>query len=266
MEPNISGYCEWLNRELEQLNAYHNHKEVMAWTATALFLGAVGALVASPPDIALARPLFSLGITLSVAMLVGWFTNMQFRMRWHSADTVVAVRRALARLYANNQTGFNEEDINPTTDWVLGGLPEFVAAEARIVRSQVTRRWFPITSIEFKDPRWHTEIASYLLIVLATFTAGLAITTGLSNRIESEQIMLEIHSLSDKMANLTSVSDVSFTLAERLSRLEQLDLEARLVRMKNEMDDLRNLSSKSITTPSKSLQPTRPQKLNEPRR
>ena len=135
----LQRYSEWLNGELEQTTAYHNHKETMAWTATALFLAAVGALLAAPPDAVVAKPGLSRLVIVVVAVLVVVFWRMQFSMRWHAADTCVALRRALARvnLASVGVGSLAAKDFEATSDWVLAGLPECVAQEARVVRQQL---------------------------------------------------------------------------------------------------------------------------------
>ena len=110
-----SEYVKWLSFEIDLYGKYHNHKETMAWVATAFYVPGiilighyVGQLI-SPYwlKILFLSPLISLLILLAL-YLVFIFVNMQFNMRWEAADGVKALRQLWAEL--NNDGELPRQD------------------------------------------------------------------------------------------------------------------------------------------------------------
>lgn len=156
MSNGTDSYGEWLNTELKLFETYQNHKETMAWTATALFLAGGAAFVSSVPDFAIASQwLASLWILLATLALFV-FLHMQFKKRWDGADTQEGIRCGLARLYLKAEA--DKLNFEPSKEGPAPGLPKFVTDEIAEIQLRKPRR------IGCKDLRWRSELSSYFLV------------------------------------------------------------------------------------------------------
>lgn len=91
---------EWLSREIDRNATYHNHKETMAWTATAFYIPGIIVLGHYAGRIAVywwQYRIFDV-LFLIALFLVALFISMQFRNRWLAARRVEGLIRALTRL------------------------------------------------------------------------------------------------------------------------------------------------------------------------
>lgn len=158
MSNEIGSYGEWLNTELKLIETYQNHKETVAWTATALFLGGGGAFVSSVPDFATANQCLVSSLIIVATCAFFFFLRMQFQKRWDGADIQEGIRFALARLYLSS--GAHELNREPSKEKLLDGLPKFVTDEIAEVQSRKPR--WPVS----KDARWQSEGSSYFLVFL----------------------------------------------------------------------------------------------------
>ena len=77
-------YYHWLVAEIEYNTTYHNHKEMMAWVASALYI---------PGVITLAFYTKNWLFVVLLALLVGAFVYEQFRLRSHAATVSAACER-----------------------------------------------------------------------------------------------------------------------------------------------------------------------------
>lgn len=173
-------YEDWLKAEIDIYQRYHNHKETMAWTATAFYLpGIIGlAYAASLVQWGLVGHVVFSVFALLISLAILFFVNMQFRMRWLAADITHGLRRTMARLCAH-MPPLSEADIQVEEGkcW-----PRFVASEieSEIGKSEKLRTpkkylgafWH---MIRFKwytpDNRLVTEFASYLAITFVSLIA-----------------------------------------------------------------------------------------------
>lgn len=221
MSNEIESYGEWLNTELKLIETYQNHKETMAWTATALFLGGGGAFVSSVPEFATANQcLVTLLIILAVVAFF-FFLRMQFRKRWDGADIQEGIRFALARLYLSS--GADELNREPSKEKLLDGLPRFVTdaiAEVQGRKKRQIRR--------YKDLRWHSEWSSYILVILATATMLYALWTApTSGALKMNELVKGITLLSrqadQEAAQLRDqIATTNLRLEKRLEKIENL--------------------------------------------
>jgi len=143
-------YEEWLVSEIGFQTQYHNHKETMAWFATALFV---------PGIIVLALELHSNDLNFWLVPIVAYFLVMlfvswQFRMRSKSADTVVALRE----LFLNYRQDISDEErkIESGKHW-----PIFVENRIKDKKGQ-GRSWLD---------NLLSDGVPYTAITLATYTA-----------------------------------------------------------------------------------------------
>jgi len=183
-------YADWLKAAIDSNGLYHNHKETMAWTATAFYLPAAFGLgywanrviVATTASI-----LFTILVVLAT-YLVYRFLNMQFRMRWKAADIAVGLRRAMARVCADTIPQSEAElevDYGHHKAW-----PRFIQSEIDLVIEESKKRrtlaafakglLYEASAIfdkkkkdeEMKvDDRLWTEVPSYFGVIAATMVA-----------------------------------------------------------------------------------------------
>lgn len=221
MSNEIESYGGWLNTELKLFETYQNHKEMMAWTATALFLAGGIAFVSSVPDFATTNQwLASLLIIFATGALF-LFLHMQFKKRWDGADTQEGIRFALTRLYLPARA--DELNLEPSKEGPAHGLPKFVTDE--IAKVQLRK---PRHRIECKDLRWRSELSSYFLVFLVMvamlFTLRSASTSGVLKMNElvkgitllSRQADQEAAQLRDQIAT------TNLHLEKRLEKIENL--------------------------------------------
>ena len=160
-------YVSFLINERNSEQNYHNHKENMAWVATYLYLFAIASVT------------YYLGVSKDVKFMIGYsivsiiatflffvFIYVQFRLRWHAANVIAGLTKALSQLL-NKEISLDAQ--NMQTIEVKGAVyPKFLK-EAIDTSSSVSARWYGI------DMRQMTELASYSMMILALVTANLII-------------------------------------------------------------------------------------------
>jgi len=145
---------QWLIGEVSRNQAYHNHKETMAWTATAFYIPGIIAAGYSVPKISecciLAIVLF---LFIVAGALIGVFVRFQFRNRWIAAGRV----EGLTRIISGLQRGWNPP--RRKNSWETGDFyPRFIENEIPEPGRLDARR---------RQVEW----VSYTAIVLSTFVA-----------------------------------------------------------------------------------------------
>ncbi len=220
MSNEIESYGGWLNTELKLFETYQNHKEMMAWTATALFLAGGIAFVSSVPDFATTNQWLASLLIIFATGALSVFLHMQFKKRWDGADTQEGIRFAMARLYV--KAGTDKLNFEPSKEGPAPGLLKFVTDEIAEVQLRKPRR------IGCKDLRWHSELSSYFLVFLVTvamlFTLLSAPTSGALKMNElvkgitllSRQADQEAAQLRDQIAT------TNLRLEKRLEKIENL--------------------------------------------
>jgi len=177
----VERHLEWMTSEIETTSTYHDHKEKMAWTATAFYVPATVILGYTAADHLddIAKLVMSVLIVVASVMAT-IFVNMQFKMRWIAADREKGLRRVKGKLCQLEEmsSSFNLsllqiEEAKTPPQW-----PIFVQEE---LDKCVTKRSFAdipkaiLNTIIFRwgkiDDRYKTEVPSYCAIVFATFIA-----------------------------------------------------------------------------------------------
>ena len=178
----------WLTAEIDYRGRYHDHKETMAWLATAFYLPAIAAAAYY-----LTRTGWNRGgitvLILLAALTILFFVSMQFRMRWNANDTVVGLHRARAAAWgqfpqftpAQLDAEFQLEPDEPAPPDQLPLIwPAFVLSQINAARKHSKRgpSQFASALYHFLRLRWDmvpnplkTELASYLAAIAATATA-----------------------------------------------------------------------------------------------
>lgn len=164
---------QWINTEIDKNETYHNHKETMAWTATAVWLTASGYLYVNIPTWLWGeRVLFSLVYTIMAGLTI-WFASTQFDWRWKAADRTTALREALREVCVRIDVYGRIATLPPHRLRMMDecGFPVFVG-EHLAPGHTIPRRRRSITVLmpwsgEDYDPRWNTELPSYAAIVVA---------------------------------------------------------------------------------------------------
>ena len=145
-------FQRWLIQETLRNQTYHNHKETMAWTATAFYVSGIIALGYNIPRMGECWLLLLVSLLLvGAGHLVGFFVRFQFRNRWIAADRVAGIIRALGKLYKDGQ--------QPDMEVENGKLyPKFVEEEISKAK-------------DLAEKRWQVEWISYAAITLSTIIA-----------------------------------------------------------------------------------------------
>jgi hypothetical protein len=165
-----SYYLQWLTGAVETLVQYHNHKENIAWTVTALAVA--GSALFDPSAYSQSRLLTIVVVLATFAILN--FVNMQFTMRWYSANAGDAIRRSLAAIAMGKTPVGGCEPVNLG---IMGTYPRFVHPQFVKTQDESRRTWtktvweFLLLPLVWRwgtvDQRWRTEISSYWLILLS---------------------------------------------------------------------------------------------------
>ena len=176
-----SEFAKWLTSAISQRQSYHNHKETMAWVITALYIP--GIIYLGYMDGRIWRG----GWECAIVVLMGFifyavlvFVKMQFDRRWEEAAVIRILMHRLAGLNRGEELPQQDEwrIYNEKDDW-----PHFVQKWVDVKRKgkrnykkflEAFLKIFPYGLKDNKDkldPRWRTEIPSYLLIIIATVFA-----------------------------------------------------------------------------------------------
>ncbi len=167
--------------EIKTINTYHDHKEKMAWTATAFYVPATVILGYTAADHLddIAKSVLSVFIVVTSVMTT-MFVNMQFRRRWWAADMERGLRRIKGKVCQLEEMSptfnlsipeCNANEIPP--EWPIFVQQEldkcvtkrFRADILKAILNAITFRWKKI------DDRLKTELVSYCAIVFATLIA-----------------------------------------------------------------------------------------------
>jgi hypothetical protein len=214
-------YGEWLKAEIEVWEAYHNHKETTAWTATAFFLAAGGAFVSTVPRLAAEHKDVATVVILLAAAAIWGFVVMQFLRRWSAADTTDGFRAALTKLYQASSSGVTLNRVLSTADDPYG-VPQFVTDEIDKAKHRKRRR----RPNGYKDLRWWSEAASYVLLVLTTASMVMAVRNPpTTEETKIEAVAREVARLSDRVSAMSQ--DFKADLAASEARLHQRLAETR---------------------------------------
>lgn len=110
-------YADWLKHQMDYYGRYHNHKETMAWVATAFYLAGIMYLAFRVHSIVHltcpGKTLYSLLFFVS-GYLVFCFVNWQFKMRWNAYERVGSLTRDLAQaVFCSKQPSLPEYEAIP---------------------------------------------------------------------------------------------------------------------------------------------------------
>jgi len=170
MSDEVNSFVDELRAEIQGIESYHNHKEMMAWTATALFLAGGAAFVSTVPRVAIEHQMAATMTIVVGAIAIAFFVYMQFERRWVASDTSDGLRATLTKL-CDPSTNRAALDWTVSTDDPVPGLPKFVAQEIASVAKQ-KRRFRPGAH---RDRRWWSEAASYTIMLLTCLNMLLVI-------------------------------------------------------------------------------------------
>lgn len=157
-------YYQWLISEIGVQSNYHNHKETMAWVATAFYIPGIIVLGYQAPVVSAFWQCFVATLLFfGAACLVLIFVRTQFRLRQQAADIVMALMRLVNKFCKDAAFKPTETDIAEEARF----WPKFVQDEIDSVRGEGRP---PTVTLS-------TDWVSYAAIVLAT---ALAIALALS--------------------------------------------------------------------------------------
>lgn len=174
---------DWIDKEIDIMERYHNHKELMAWTATAFFLPAVVIFCYSAaPHVAGSAIRIVMAVVVALlGVVAALFINMQFEMRWKASDDIEALKRCRVHLTLNPEMiqGFPTK-LPETSPKNKHMWPQFIEEEMEKCRVDRTVKLFfqafpDLIKLHWTqkdiDARLRTELASYLALLLATVSA-----------------------------------------------------------------------------------------------
>ena len=174
----IRDYAEWLSSEINIEHSYHNHKETMAWIATALYLPAsvgLASIVRNLNGCMAITVIFGVAVVIAASVFIGLFISMQFRMRWDASDVVKGLMSASVMLL-NRQVPLTLENCQETERhgafWPRFAYDEINKCSQQSGRQLKTAlRLFFTLKCSKLDDRWKTELASYSMIILSSIVA-----------------------------------------------------------------------------------------------
>jgi hypothetical protein len=171
-----------LHNELQIQETYHNHKEVMAWTATSLYLAFAFLFIVkvqslTPKDILAlfgnwpsAKDILTLIVLALIFCFAMVFLCMQFSMRWNSSDISEIVRKYLFLLELENLT-HPQNLLHIRYISVKGHIyPDEIMRDIKKRRPKRTLglvlKSIPLVFCSGTDPRLKSEIPSYVITSL----------------------------------------------------------------------------------------------------
>ncbi len=171
---------DWIDKEIDIMERYHNHKELMAWTATAFFLPAVVVFCyAAAPHVSGVIRILMMVVVALLGFVAFLFINMQFELRWKASDDIEALKRCRAQLTLAPEMiqGFPTK-LPETSPKDKHMWPQFIGEEIQNCRVDRTRKLFREAFCELVklhwpqiDARLRSELASYFGLLLATGVA-----------------------------------------------------------------------------------------------
>ncbi len=183
----VSHYLDWIDSELQHFSSYHDHKERMAWIATALYVPAVIVFgqAASDEICGGAWRWVLTALLVGACSYVLMFLSMQFNRRWVAADVSKGLRRA-RECVISSPTCVEDNQLTPVEDFDVE-WPHFITAQVEAARTPrqlrdnlggmvrgATFTWCrfacsnKLWQIQPVEWRTRTEAASYGVVVLGT--------------------------------------------------------------------------------------------------
>lgn len=177
-----ANYLKWLVQDIDIYERYHNHKETMAWTVTAFYIPGIIILCyyAGTAELCCIASILVTILISIVTYMVLVFAHMQFSKRWEADEILIGLRRAVTRL-SSGWTPLPEDCVvELKKQW-----PKFVQDEIEESRDPrcLCQALKDVFSPRVKDlnPKWKTEIPSYVAIIIAFAIALALLWTNLGN-------------------------------------------------------------------------------------
>jgi hypothetical protein len=104
---NDTEYRNWLMHEMNYFGRYHDHKETMAWLATAFYItGVISVAFASRSVVVdghcIRQTISCIFIVIAAVLALG-FIGWQFQKRYMAANNVLNIYKKLKNVYDNHQ-------------------------------------------------------------------------------------------------------------------------------------------------------------------
>jgi hypothetical protein len=159
MDNSNERYLNWLTAQIGFNYEYHNHKETMAWVATAFYVPAIIALTLHMPNASTFWEIFcTVALFVFLAFLISAFVFTQFWLRSRASDEIIALQRIVNNLCKNTEYEPKDFEMPREQNW-----PLFVQNEINLARGK-GRLMFT---------KWSTDGITYLVIAISTII-GLA--------------------------------------------------------------------------------------------
>jgi Ca2+/Na+ antiporter len=147
---NEDNFRQWLISEISRNQAYHNHKETMAWTATAFYVTGIITLGYFSNEVSFSH-ICLMVVLILLALCTFFFLLFQFNNRWVAAGRIEGLIRTISNLQIGSDFTSAEQEIGQL-------YPKFVEKE------------IPKYS-RFGNSRWEVELPSYIAILISTIIA-----------------------------------------------------------------------------------------------
>lgn len=171
METNIvQERINWLKHQIDYYGRYHDHKETMAWVATAFYLGGIVYLLFNLDSVleGIAIPIAMTTVALLALVPICLFLKMQFNRRWVAKEKVKIYRETLI-LLLDSLPGQSRQSQDSECQWV-----QAIEDEISRVEENRCKEWteFLICAKCPEDPYpLISEFATYLAISFVTALA-----------------------------------------------------------------------------------------------
>lgn len=159
----VDRYIGWLKSCISNETIYHNHKENMAWLATAFYIPIVVSLgykIGIDDLYCTIRFIMTFVIIFALMVFLRCFICVQFKERWRSAERGFILKNILVDIIIDESKLKQEFQQMSVVDGA--GWHKFLEEE---IDKQFKHRYCKF------DTRWKTEVATYVMIIGATIVS-----------------------------------------------------------------------------------------------
>ncbi|MFA5064460.1 MAG: hypothetical protein WC566_03240 [Dehalococcoidia bacterium] len=158
-------YIEWVNNRISRDITYHNHKETMAWLATAFYIPSIMWLGYNIGDAGLScaiRLVITIIILFAFIILLCCFIYTQLTERWRAAERIQMLTKIELDWLKSTDTAEIERLFQNISLAVDIAWPQSIAEE---LKRRYRQRYSAC------DTRLKTELTTYAMIIGATAVA-----------------------------------------------------------------------------------------------
>lgn len=107
-------YIDWLKHSIDYYGRYHDHKETMAWVATAFYIAGIVGLAYYLRRLEACPWIVVAGVFIAFAgFLIFFFVNWQFKRRWNAHAKVATYKEKLSNAVFCHERAYQEPWVKP---------------------------------------------------------------------------------------------------------------------------------------------------------